>query len=191
MSSLGLSALESLGLQAIAIFGNTPRSIGGITMDITLEETGVDEMAVTEHPVEQSAAISDHAYKKPARLTIRAACSNSSLAALLSPTYVIDTYNKLLALQAGAKLFTVVTGKRTYKNMLMTSLSITTDKRYETTLMVTAVFQELIIVQTSVTAVSAPASSQADPASNSSVTNNGTQTLQPAPAYNDNAPVAA
>ena len=66
----------------VSIFLASPtRQIGGIMMDITIEEEGTDELTITEHPVEQGAAISDHAYKEPARLRIRAMCSNSSLQA--------------------------------------------------------------------------------------------------------------
>lgn len=197
MSAIGF--LETAALEAVAIFGTVPRNIGGIKLQVTVQETGTDEMEVTSHPVEQSAAISDHAFKKPARVTIKGGVSDSSLSAIggtisnllaggslqdaLASDHAVDIYNKLLALQATADLFTVVTGKRTYKNMLMVSLTQDTEKRYETTLMVTCVFQELILVQTSVTAVAPPAS-QADPASNSGVSNTGTQTLGPAPNYN-------
>lgn len=202
MSGIGLGLLETGILEAVAIFGITPRSIGGIKLDVTIQETGIDEMTVTEHPVEQSAAISDHAFKKPARVVIRAGATNShdvlgsalgnllqggSVGSAISGAFnsasVIDIYKKLLALQASAKLFTVITGKRSYDNMLMVSLVQETDKRSENALMVTCAFQELILVQTSVTPVGVPAA-QADPASTQDVTNTGTQVLGPAPNFN-------
>src|SRR5262245_24664411 len=97
------------------------RNIGGIVMNITIEEEGTDELEITEHPVEQGASISDHAYKRPAYLRVRAASSNSSRQAAGNPNYAQDVYNKLLALQSNGQVFTVVTGKRTYNNMLMRS----------------------------------------------------------------------
>lgn len=43
----------------------------------TIEERSHDELEITEHPVEQGAAIADHAYKRPAEVVIRMAWSNS------------------------------------------------------------------------------------------------------------------
>lgn len=43
----------------------------------TLEERHHDELEITEHPVEQGAAISDHAYKRPSTIAIRCGWSNS------------------------------------------------------------------------------------------------------------------
>lgn len=43
----------------------------------TIEETHHDELEMTDHPVEQGASITDHAYKRPAEVVIRAAWSNS------------------------------------------------------------------------------------------------------------------
>lgn len=48
-----------------------------IIADATIEERHADHLEVTEHPVEQGAAISDHAYKRPAEVSITMAWSNS------------------------------------------------------------------------------------------------------------------
>lgn len=139
-----------------------PRSIGGIIANVTVEEEGVDELTITKHPVEQGASITDHAYKQPARLTLRVGWSNSSLEAGFDSNYVIDVYNKLLALQVAANPFTVVTGKRQYTNMLMESLRLRTDPDSELALDVIVVCQEVIIVQTTPTSVP-PLANQAAP----------------------------
>ena len=41
------------------------RSIGGIIPDVTIEEVHTDEIELTQHPVQQGAAITDHKFKKP------------------------------------------------------------------------------------------------------------------------------
>ena len=54
--------------------GISPREIIAL---VTISEEHVDELEITEHPVEQGAPITDHAYKKPAQLTLTLGWSNS------------------------------------------------------------------------------------------------------------------
>jgi len=136
----GTAALAGV---ATAILLAPPRAIGTILPDCVVEENHRDELRTTEHPVELGAAITDHAYKMPAELTVRAGWTNSILAALslnsllsnslsqdvsnaasaVTEARIKQVYQQLLTLQASRQLFKVVTGKRTYQNMLMTSLA--------------------------------------------------------------------
>lgn len=164
----------------VSIQASAPnRQMGGIVADCTIEEEGTDDLTITEHPVEQGASITDHAFKQPARLVLRVGWSNSSLSAGFDPNYVTDIYNKLLALQVSAKVFTVTTGKRQYDNMLMKSLRLRTDEETETALDVVVQFQQIIIVQTSSTSVPATGD-QALPQQTAPTQNLGTQQLAPA-----------
>lgn len=54
------------------------RSIGPIIANITENERHHDEMRFTDHPIEQGALVTDHAYKLPAEVTIRCAWSDSA-----------------------------------------------------------------------------------------------------------------
>lgn len=45
--------------------------------DATIEEVHTDDMEITDHPVEQGASISDHAFKRPAEVVITAGWSDS------------------------------------------------------------------------------------------------------------------
>lgn len=129
---------------------SSQRNIGGIVMQVTIEEEGIDENEITEHPVEQGAAISDHMYAQPAKLRIRAGSSNAD-AQGGNPQYVQQLYQQLLTLKGTFNLFTIVTGKRTYINMQFRSLTINTTSETETTLMMTAQFQQIITVETQTT----------------------------------------
>jgi hypothetical protein len=155
------------------------RSIGGIMMDVTIEEQGIDELTITQHPVETGAAITDHAYKNPAKLSIRCGASNSSRQSGGDEGYVTEVYQKLLDLQATRQPFNIVTGKRNYKNMLFLSIGITTDQTSEAALIVTASFQEIIIVSTTTTAVGDTAN-QAQPGATGATAQTGT--VAPVPA---------
>jgi hypothetical protein len=48
-----------------------------IAAQATIEEKHLDEMEITEHPVEQGAAITDHMYKLPARVSLQLGWSDS------------------------------------------------------------------------------------------------------------------
>lgn len=169
------------------------RKLGTIRAQVTIEEQHTDELVVTQHPVEQGASISDHAYKQPSSVTIRCGWSNSGLQSMgsiiasaydaitgggeLKLNYIKGVYQKLLALQESRIPFDVLTGKRSYKNMLFSSLSVTTDAGTENCLMVTAVCQQVIMVQTKVVLVP-PREVQKNPAANAPTEDKGTK--QPA-----------
>lgn len=181
------------------------RSIAGLTAQVTPEEEHEDELAITEHPVEFGAYISDHAYKRPARLIVRCGWSNSpspantglisvpaniigalgATAAAFSPSsgYVQQVYQQLLVIQAGRQPFQVWTGKRAYRNMLFERISLRTDVKTENALMVVAYCKEVILVSTSTVRV-VPAANQRLPETSTAVQNQGQQALQPGTGFN-------
>lgn len=90
--------------------------------------------------------------------------------------YVSGVYNRLLALQESRVLFDVATGKRLYPNMLMRSLTMTTDGNSEFALMCTVVCRQVIIVQTQATTLP-PREDQAIPQATGSILELGTRQL--------------
>lgn len=81
-----VNAAAQLGLQSIVV--SPTRGIMGaiaddgtqlpdITAQATVEERHEDHLIATEHPVEQGAPISDHAYKRPAEVVLHLGWSNS------------------------------------------------------------------------------------------------------------------
>jgi hypothetical protein len=152
-----------------AIF-SPPRKIGAIAIQCAIEESHYDELVITDHPVEQGAEISDHAFKRPAEVVIRAGWSNSGIrsiitelsqaASLLSNAalnfsgstspfnYADEVYQQLLTLQASRQPFQIITGKRSYSNMLIRALSVNTDEKTAHSLICTAVCRQVIITQT-------------------------------------------
>lgn len=165
------------------IFLRQNRSIAGIVPDVAVEEVHRDELAVTDQPVEQGAAITDHAFKRPAEVSVRYGWSDSGglLKALLSPSApsVDEVYQKLLTLQESRQPFDLITGRRAYKNMLIGSLQVTTDARTNQSLMVSASMRQIIIVQVT-TVQMPPKTAQAFPVDTAPPTNAGVK--QPAPA---------
>jgi hypothetical protein len=177
--TVAIAAAEDL---LSSIFGPT-LNIGGIVADVTVQEKHVDELEITDNPVEQNADITDHAYKRPVECTIRVGFSNSSLNAEGDPNYVIEMYQQFLALQASRQPFDIVTTKRLYSNMLAKRVETVSDKNFTNATIIEVACREVILVYTETTSVP-PAGNQANPQLNTPPSSTGAATLQPAPAFN-------
>lgn len=178
-TGIGVGAgMQALGAvtDALGITVSRPRRIDTLMPHVVAEEAHHDELAITDHPVERGAFISDHAFKLPAQLILRCGWSNSSQWQTIGEGYIDQVYDALLALQAEAEPFSVFTGKRLYDNMLIHSLTVTTDQHSENILEVTARLREVIIVET-VEAMIPPRDAQADPANTESPTDRGATAL--------------
>lgn len=176
--------MSLLGELNYALISSPVRSLGGIIPDVTIEELHRDELIITEFPVEIGASVTDHAYKRPAALQMRVGFSNSSAGAV---GYVQAVYQSLLALQASRRPFVVSTGKRRYRDMLISGLDVITDKQTEHALMVVVGMREVILTTTQSRSATSrndakPAedrANQAAPGSTDGVTDTGTKQLQP------------
>lgn len=168
-----------------------PKRIGTIQIGVELEETHLDELQITEHPVEKGAEINDHAFKRQPELTLKCGWSNSQIAALTGtlqsifeggelPTadYVSTVYSQLLALQETRQPFDVVTSLRIYRDMLFKSLSVTKDQKTGAALNVTATLKQIRIVQTQATTLP-PKEDQADPQATAETQNTGVKAAVP------------
>jgi hypothetical protein len=129
----------------MVLLSGNPRMIGTIIPNVTLEEVNVDNMTITDHPVETGAQISDHAFMLPAEVQMTCGWSNSTAK---DETYARTVYQALLALQRSRQPFNVSTGKRQYRNMLIRTLMVTTNAESENTLMVIASLRQVLITST-------------------------------------------
>lgn len=180
--AVGALAANAAGQVFSALF-MTGRSIGGIIPDVTIEETHTDKLVTTKHPIERGAAVTDHAYKENPVVTMRVSWSDSSAlirsivtGSLLSGsiTSANDLYKSLLDLQTSGKRFDLVTGKRTYDNMLLLQVRNTTDITSENSLMLELELEQQNVVQTAEVALVQTAD-QADPSATAPVQNAGTK----------------
>ena len=133
------------------------RQIGLLIPDVVTRESHEDSLTLTSHPVENGATISDHAYLTPATVTMDIGFSSGGslvdfwdtrqlgVGQGLSPT---EIYQNLLEMQKNRNLLDVVTGKRLYSNMLISSLSVTTAPSSEHVLFATLKLTEVIITNT-------------------------------------------
>lgn len=177
---IGITILEAAAQRILPAILFQQRNIGGFIADVTLEEDHTDEVVITEHPVERGAAISDHAYKRPATVVVQVGYSNSSLRALANPFYVQLVYNQFLALQASLQPFSITTGKRIYSNMLIRRLSVKTDEKSENALYASIECQEVLIATTQTVSAQADPSKMASPAANGGTSERGVAIIRPA-----------
>jgi hypothetical protein len=165
-----------------ALIATYPRFIDTIIPDVTIEEIHHDELITTDHPVEIGAAITDHAFKRPAELEMRVGFSNSTAQA---EGYVQAVYQALLDLQSSRIPFNVSTGKRLYSNMLIRNISVTTTQETEFVLAVTVDMKEILLTSVSSTGGVDSSGNQVYPQQTSPTVNSGGQ---PASAAGANAP---
>lgn len=160
------------------------RAMDGIQADAVLEEEHEDEMIVTEHPVEQGATISDHAYKLPARVRLTYGWSMGSPQNTGADiTFLKDIYNKFLQLQSARTLFSIYTGKRTYQNMFLKNVRVDTTKETENSIIIRAACQEILLATTQTITVP-NAANMVNPQNNAPTLNSGTVGLVPGTNYN-------
>lgn len=154
------------------------RDIQGLVADVTVEEHHEDRLTITQHPVEKTAAITDHAYKEPPTVTIHCGWSASSPQAGGDVDYPKAIYDTLLGFQDNVELLVIYTGKRRYEDMLLVEIEIVTDQDAEFALVASLTFQHVNLVETTTVSVP-PNSTQKTPESTGSQVNRGPQNLKP------------
>ena len=169
------------------LFSQQSRKIDLLVPDVIISEKHQDTLEITEHPVEIGAEIADHAYKRPAELTMEVGfsgggslldfwdTSNVGLSMGLSPE---ETYQKILDLQSSRQPFDVITGKRQYSNMLIRAIEVTTDKASENVLMAVLTLRELNMTQTETVTVSSQQNMK-EGATTTGVSNSGVKNARP------------
>ncbi|WP_435945883.1 phage baseplate protein [Dryocola sp. BD586] len=170
-----------------ALFQRPTRGFAFLVPEVTISEVHTDSLNIALHPVEIGANISDHAWKMPGELVLK--CGFGGGGSLvdsfnttafgvglgLSPAQV---YQHILALQGDCEPFDVITGKRTYHNMLLKQLQVTTEKNTENVLVCTLTLIEVLLSATQVL-TSADKANMSRGVSTSRVQNGGTKTTTP------------
>lgn len=146
------------------------RRIGIFIPDVVISERHSDRLEITEHPVERpttaenAASVADHAFRQPSGVVMETGfagggslldftdTTSKGLSLGMSPS---EVYQRLLELQRQRVPFDVTTGKRTYSNMLIKALEVTTDRTSENVLMAVITLQEVIFTSSSEVKVAA------------------------------------
>ena len=169
---LGITAGAYSGL--VGVFARPSRKLGPLVADAVLEEFHEDELTLTDHPIQYGSVITDHAFKLPSRVTLTYGWSQSpssvrairetvdsvvqgvqtadTLSGIVDTLYgtgrINSYYRRLRDLQLNREVFTIITGRLKYENMMLVSLSLVTDKDTENALIVRAVCREVQFADT-------------------------------------------
>lgn len=148
-------------------------SIGGLVFDAVLKTDHTSKVTATSHPVESGASISDHAFVEPKEISIEVGVSDCETknGTFGSGSRSLNAFNALMKLQASRRLITVVTRFKTYRNMLITSVSVPDDYTTMNSFRASLMLKEIPIVYTSTVTVSERGSGQAQKTGS---TNSGT-----------------
>lgn len=121
------------------------RTIGPVPISCVVREKPVAELEITEIPVEFGAAITDHAYPLPKKVTLELVDAGGAA-----------TYNALVRFQESRVPFTLVTGLSVFRNMLIKRIDPERDKDFSSTFRATIDLQEVIIVETARASADSP-----------------------------------
>ncbi len=150
--------------------------IDNLVLDASVKEEHTADVEVTDHPVEQGSAISDHARPKPEELTIEGVVTNTPLSHLQTRRAVTSegfswttsaavnavrgtpgnaeaAYVTLRAMRDTPRLVTIITALRSYDNMVMTSLKVPREGSIGDVCKFEAKFKQVRIVTNAVTVV--------------------------------------
>lgn len=128
------------------IWKKAKAQIGSLELDATLSEQHQGDVDVTDHPVERGANISDHARSKPEVVTLEGLITNTPISGGFDPTRAAKAYAELLSLKDAGDLLTVVTSRRSYSDMVLTSLSTPVDARTGQALRFSATLKQVRVV---------------------------------------------
>lgn len=148
------------------------RMVGTIAVQCVVNEQTNDTLTITKQPVQQGASITDHAYLEP---TTFSHSIYFAAPGFIGGKSLAQIYQDLLDLQATAVPFDIVTPKRIYHSMLLTSISQTTDKLTENCLAIHANYQQIIIVP--ILAGTVPRIRQKNPGSTGATQNGGNKSV--------------
>jgi hypothetical protein len=110
-----------------------------IAFDCTVTENHSNTLVVTEHPVEEGAAITDHAQREPDDLTLNGIISDQPILLNaeenLKPSVpggdpnlrAQQAYDEFRRLQREFALLKIATELRDYQNMMITGIAVTRD----------------------------------------------------------------
>ena len=156
--------------------GVAPPPVNFITQ-VTISEHHHDEMEIEQHPIQIGAPIVDHAYVKPAELTLNMVFVPSAGPAsggLEATNYIQYVYLQLEQGKSNRQLYTVYTKKRVYTNMLIKAITTMTDASKQNILEITLnMFQLLLTSPIGIQGVTAQPVNQASPEDTNPVTPQG------------------
>lgn len=140
------------------------KEVGGVTFDAFISETQTITTEVTEFPIEDGSIVSDHSIIKPKTLQIRAIISDTPIkflggldnaADLISNVFADESskpskrgWEDLRDILEARDILTISTELSVFENMVLQTMSSTSDKDTGRALVIDMTFKEILTVET-------------------------------------------
>jgi len=154
------------------LFIRTQKSIGGIQLDAVISESHVNEVSLTNNPVEFGAEITDNAVVQPKQINILAEVSDTPLGVaalgqivdLVTGLFGTSTsenitrsnaaYNAVIQLQEEREPIEIQTKLRLYTDMIITNVGVQQDKNTSRIVRMSIDLQQVIITESEIVQLS-------------------------------------
>jgi len=128
-------------------------NIGGYFFDAFLKVDHNSSLRITDHPVEEGANITDHAYVEPKTLTMEIGMSDACISFINGQftekyTRSVSAFDVLVNLQEQRIPLKVHTRLKTYENMLIETITVPDDYMTQYGLRATVGLRQIIVVKT-------------------------------------------
>lgn len=138
----------------------TSPSCGRIIFDAVFSLSHNSNVMVTEHPVQSGASIADHSFIEPDEVQIEIGMTDTAISVNgPSESRSVNAYAQLHSLMAAREPLTLITRLKTYRNMLITSISAPDDYHTMNALKANIYFKQINIVSVSTVKVQQTVSS--------------------------------
>ena len=143
---------------ASLVYFQTP--LGGFIFDAILALNHERTASITSHPVETGAAVTDHAFIQPSKLTLQVGMSDALVDVIAGqfangPSRSVTAYQTLVNLQQLRIPFDVATRLGLYRNMLIQSIVTPDDHTTAYGLKATVTLQEIFVASVRTVRISA------------------------------------
>ena len=133
--------------------------IDGYIFDAYIKTEHTRSVRLTENPVQSGAAVVDHSYNEPQKLTIQLAMTDAAVSVggrfSGGEGRSVNAYKTLVRIMTAREPITVTTRLGTYRNMVIIQMTATETKDTMTGLDCTVTMQEIITATVSIVKVSA------------------------------------
>lgn len=108
---------------------------------------------ITDYPVEQGAAATDHAQPNPEELRITVGVTDTPLTGAARPGASAQAYDTLDQLRRGPRLVQVITSRRSLADLVLSQVSAPYNDRSGRAILIDLNFKQVIVTQTTTAAI--------------------------------------
>lgn len=126
---------------------------GRFVFDAVFSTDHSANLTATQHPVQTGASVSDHAFMEPDEVSVEIGMTDTAASVSGGASRSVNAYTQLRAIMELREPVTLITRLKTYRNMLITSISAPDDYKTMNALRASIYFQQINMVSVSTVTV--------------------------------------